>query len=307
MSFSQEELKLRFTQEEFDQMVKELLYTTPQRYDMLSLIVEKTIRAYVRKLCYSDSRLQRQASEHTDELMQRIHLRLLLKVTDGFFLHKSVQGPFNNNPVGFQKWLFTVARNLEEDYAKKVSKQNKIIVVPPNGDEQEKNKTSEIPMPVEEDTSVYVENLSEALAIVLSEGTAIYKVLTWLAFFVYALKYGDTRIEASENILDDFSEKTLNEMYEMILEASGTITWLYITPKEKNRILSALRKNFVANVTYGEITYSNFFMKTKGVKNGKKSVSDWINRINSLIKKKTGSETEPQSEKGGKKDEASDN
>ena len=60
-----------------------------------------------------------------------------------------------------------------------------------------------------------------------------------------------------------------------------------ILPTSKGfKILLELRKNKDGNVSFGETKYKDFFMKYNGVISGKKSVSDWTNRINDMIKKR---------------------
>ena len=74
-------------------------------------------------------------------------------------------------------------------------------------------------------------------------------------------------------------------MYEIVLEASQKIPWIKITKEQDEKILSALRKTREDNVTYGESKYQSFFMKQNGKVSGKKSISDWVNRMNSMIKR----------------------
>lgn len=52
------------------------------------------------------------------------------------------------------------------------------------------------------------------------------------------------------------------------------------------------------NVSYGETKYRNFFMKHNGEVSGKKSISDWVNRINNMIRRHI---EDPETEKRGKK------
>ena len=77
-------------------------------------------------------------------------------------------------------------------------------------------------------------------------------------------------------------------MYGMILEASAEIPWIEVTPEQNERIVSALNKDFKDGVTYGQATYGMFFMKNGKCPDGKKSISDWANRMNDIIKRESG-------------------
>ncbi len=299
---------MRFTKDEFDKMVDELLYKEPISFDMLCRIAEKTLKPTVIYWCNNDDCLRGRSYE--GDIMNEIHLRLMKTTVNYFLLRDGIDGPYNDNPEGFEDWIFRIADNIKRDFANKVRNRDF------------KDKDIDGPIDGGDPTDGYddykLEKLNKAFLIVLSSDVSVYKVLTWLAQFVFIINYDVTKIKSNDLIIKAFENKTLYEMYEMILNASKNIPWIVITEEQNKKILTALRKKRNDDVTYGETTYSDFFMKYNGEISGKKSISDWMNRMNDLIKRKfdegddsSGKSTEKnQSKKKSKKrrdgDETSD-
>ena len=288
---------MRFTKEEFDSMVEQLLDREQPCFDMLCHIAEKTLRRPVTRWCNEDPYLRGKKLEN--DIMQEIHLRLMKTVIGGFLLRDDVPGPYNNNPDGFEDWMFTVAKNLKRDYANFVRGWDfKTDDLDDHGD---------IPAPERnwEDEQEQIETLKQALDIVLEADVGVYKTLTWLAQFVFVLGMDVTKIQSNELIIQAFENKTLYEMFDMILVASRQIPWLEISSCQRSRIMAALKTKWDGEHTYGETRYCTFFMKNKGEISGKKSISDWSNRLNTMIKRKRGTktmETDPEGDRrGGKK------
>ena len=175
--------------------------------------------------------------------------------------------------------MFRVADNLKRDFANKVRNRD--------------FKTENIDDPaiisaandVDEDAEARIDKLKEAFSIVISADVNVYKVLTWLAQFIFILDADVTKIQSNELIIAAYGDKTLYEMYDMILSASKEISWITISEAQNERILEALQKKRIDDVSYGETKYSDFFMKHNGEVSGKKSISDWVNRINGMVRK----------------------
>lgn len=275
---------MRFTKAEFDIMVNELLYNDPISFDMLCRIAEKTLKPSVVNWCKNEDCLCGRGYE--DDIMQEIHLRLIKTTVDYFLLRDDIDGPYNDNPEGFEDWMFRVADNLKRDFVNKI--RNKDF------------KTEDIDDPAVAEISFddnydnsdgHIERLKQAFSIVLSSDAGIYKVLTWLAQFVFILDQNVTKIKSNELIIEAFEHRSLYDMYDMILTASKKIPWIVITRGQNERILTALRKKREGAVSYGETEYGVFFMKYNGKASGKKSISDWMNRMNDMIKRKADAET----------------
>lgn len=273
---------LRFTEEEFHVMADEVLCKSSDEpsFDMLAYIAEKTLRSFVIARCMQDSRLR--GRDYDGDIMESIHLRLQKTIIDYFLLRDDIETPYNDNPSGFQSWLFTVASNIIKDFAARIAREDERIV---NIDDFH----PDTPNPNHsEDMDEHRERLKKAFCIVLSSDVKVYKVLTWIAQFLFIISDDVTKIESNDLIIEAFEKKTLYDMYGMILEASCEIPWIEVTPEQNEKIVSALNKEFKDGVTYGQSTYGMFFMKNGKSPDGKKSISDWVNRMNDIIRRESG-------------------
>lgn len=269
---------MHFTRDEFDIMVNELLYSEPISFNMLCRIAEKTLRSSVIRWCKTEACLCGRGYE--DDIMQEIHLRLIKTTVTYFLLRDGIDSPYNDDPEGFENWMFRVAENMKRSFANALRKTDF---------ETEDIDDPSVPDIPDDDGSTgewFKEKLKEAFSIVLSLDIGIYKILTWVAQMVFILDLDITKIKSNELIITAFENKTLDEMYEMILIASARIPWLVITDEQNEKILKSLRKKQDDGVLYGETKYRVFFMKKDGEVAGKKSISDWVNRINHMIRQK---------------------
>ncbi len=270
--------QVAFSQEEFDIMVCQLLYSEPVCFDMLCHIADKTLRRAVHRWCRDDDCLCGRGYEN--DILQQTHLHLIKSAVGGFLLRDSEDGSVNYDPAGFKNWMFTVAKNVKRDFADRVRGRDY------RTESLETSAAQNVPAASPEETRERIETLKQALSLALSADASVYKVLTWLAQFVFMLDSDLTKIKSNERLVDLFQDKTLYEMYDMVMSASGRIPWLQITKEQNERLLTALGKPWDGNKVYGEVTYQTFFMKQNGEKSGKKSISDWVNRINTFIKRK---------------------
>lgn len=271
---------MRFTREEFDTMVQELLFGETGKSEMLHIIAEKVLRPKIRYWCFTVPGLRNRG--YDDDVMQEVHLRLMQKTVSHFLMHEDVEGPYNNNPEGFEDWLYKVALRITLDFAKRV---RNVDYKTDNYDDTLANDICNIHGDSVEQME-RIERLKEAFSIVLSSDISVYKVLTWLAEFVFILDHNVDKIQANHLILEAFEEYTLFEMYDMLLRASRVIPWIELTEEQDQKIMAALRKKHHGEVLVGEVKYRDFFMKQNGIPSGKKSVSDWMNRMNDIIRRK---------------------
>jgi len=272
--------KQAFSQSEFDVMVDELLYREPISYDMLCCIADKVLRKNVSIWCSTDSCLRGRGYE--EDIMQEIYLRLIKTTISKFLLKDGADGSVNNDPSGFGAWVYTVGQNIKNDFSNKV---RGIDFKTENFDDSLEEKFV-APEQELDTTDEKQEQLKEAFSIILSANVNIYKVLTWLAQFVFVINEDITKIESNDEIVLMFEEKTLFQMYDMLLSFSKNITWIDITDSQNARILKALNETWNDDIVYGDVKYKEFFMKYMGEKSGKKSISDWMYRMNSMIKRK---------------------
>lgn len=261
-----------FTEAEFDTMVKELS-KDPQEYDMLSHIADKTLSKLVVYWCNSLGFAKRGFEE---DIMQQIQLRLMQVVTTKFLYPDGPDKPCNRDTEYFYRWLKKIAYNITRTFLQKERGiEGKTIPI--------EDVTIDGWYTDESDDEERTEKLEKAFSIVLASDVKVYKILTWLAYYII---YDSVEAKTSDMIEKVFSEHTLNTMYEKLKELSGNFPWIIITDEQDDKIRAVLdkkRKN--SNVSFGETKYKEFFMKCKGETNGKKSISDWVYRMDEFVKK----------------------
>lgn len=125
--------------------------------------------------------------------------------------------------------------------------------------------------------------LKAAFDTVLNSKTKIYKKLTWLVQSLVVLNCDCTRIEAKDRVLEICEYKPLWEIYRVVLNSAAKIPWIEVTDAQHEKIMAALLKQYDESRCYGEVEYREFFMRYQGKPSGKKSISDWINRIDGEI------------------------
>ena len=265
-----------FTDSEFDIMVAELTVYDPPSFDMMLNIVEKTLARAIKKWCAEDKRLAGRQLE--DDIMQETKLRVM-KTCVTHFLKRTDE--LNNDPDGFSNWLYEVALNIKRDFANRQEKHDNRERGFEEGEldyigdpDSEKNESRE----------AVNERLAAAFAVVLDSGISIYKILTWLAQCVFIIEYDVAKKDSNEMLVEEFSEKTLYEMRDSVYSFAEGIPWMVFTAEHKKKIDDALAEEYEDGKTYGETRYKDFFM----VKQGKATISDWIYRVNEIIKKKMG-------------------
>lgn len=266
-----------FTQEEFQIMVDELLYQEQVSFDMLCHIAEKTLENKVKYWCSNDTALRNRGYE--EDIMQEIYLRLIKTTVSGFLLKKSVNGVYNNDPEGFEDWLFRVARNIKKDFANRIRGRD---IKTESLDELESQWLSERQ---QEELERRMERLGKAFDIVMAADASVYKVLSWLAQFLFILDRNITKIQSADEIIAAFEHTTLNEMYEKLRAVARRIPWVQITQSQDEKLRKALDKPWDGECTYGQVEFCMFFMKHNAQVAGKKSISDWSNRMNTLIRR----------------------
>lgn len=275
-----EQPKKEFTQEDFDQIVAELLCEHPS-FEALARFIEVHFRERIKKICENNSLLK--GSDCGDDVVQDLYVRLSKVTVTGFLLRDEIEGEYNNNYVGFYAWVESVAINLIHDYERRVIRRNGRLV--------DEDVLENLPKPEENEADDEVlDILKKAFETVMACDTGIYKALTWIAFCAFVVTYDITKIESNNKIIEHFEKKTLNEMYRTISIYANYIPWMAMSKEQNEKIQAALQEKRTDNTTYGETTYRDFYMHVKGEPSGKKSISDWENRINSMIKKKIGND-----------------
>lgn len=259
---------MRFKKEEFDKMLHELFVEKPARFDTLCDIVGREILPTVRSWCATDPALQGRYCE--DDIVQDTTLKVIKYCVTGFFLRDGRTEP-NNDMDEFCRWLFTVARNVKRDYSN--SYRERILV---DYDALEERVGDEIG----EDHRA--EELASVFDIVFSLDMGVHKLLAWLAVSLTILAETDKRKVATEMVVDRFARKTLDQMWSYLLTQLGRYPSLKPTEAETATVRAALDARDELGIRIGDREFYTFFM----AKGGKYSVSDWLHKINQLIKRR---------------------
>lgn len=268
----------RISGEEFALMVDELLYGQKVRYDALCNIAERVLRRYINNLCARDPALQGRGFEN--DIMQEVQLRLIKTTIPYFLLRDGADGRINYDPDGFCGWLYTVALNIKKDFAARIRTSDFRSA---ELDDRFEPSSEGSPEDIfsQEDT---ISRLKDAMSIVIFSDSRIYKILTWIAQFVFILNCNITKKESNEMIILQFKDKTLTQMYEIICRAAKKLPWLELSEEERAVITGALDREWDDTRTYGEVKYGEFLMKKGDIS----TVSDWMNRMNNYVRRVAG-------------------
>lgn len=268
-----------FTEEEFARIVDELFNRAESDFTTLLRIVDRAFSRSVEYWANTTSVLK--GGLHHEDVMQEIRLKVYKNATTNFFFREGLEGRINYDPLGFQKWLYTVVSHEKISYYNKICKiKNSTLhldddgvslmvdsLVSTSGDHFVELRTKE--------------KLSEAFKIVIESEARPYTVLTWVAARLIFIKTTEKGGEISDLISTVFGDMTLYMMRDILFEATSTIEWMKLTEKGKERINKALDAPYDDVSKYGERRYLDFYMK----KGAKASISDWINKMDNIIKK----------------------
>ena len=259
---------MRFKREEFDKVLHELFVEQPARFDTLCDVVGREILPTVRSWCATDSALVGRNCE--EDIVQDTIVKVIKYCITGFFLRNGRETP-NDDMDEFCRWIYTVARNVKRDYSN--SYRERLFV---DYNELEERIGDEIG----EDHRK--EELASVFDIVFSLDMGVHKLLAWLAVSVTILDETDKRMVATEMVVERFAKKTLDEMWAYTLKKLRDYPSLMPTESEIETVRAALDARDGLGFRLGEREFYTFFM----AKGGKYSVSDWLHKINQLIKRR---------------------
>ena len=195
-----------FTQDEYNEMIRELLHTTPVCYDTMAMIAERTLKPYLRKLCNNDVYLRGRQCD--DDIMQQVHMHLIQFCVTRFLYRNDT---VNDSPEEFTAWLFTVAKNAFLDY---VRKNHRIY--------KKEGEYPEDDTPPESSSDDHVvqtarERLTETFDVVSGLRSKVPMLLTWMAVHILVLCYVESNAKAIHILDREFSAKPMDKMLEWIL------------------------------------------------------------------------------------------
>lgn len=262
-------------------MIFELTKGDTACYNTLISIAKKTLYKTVCGWCNQTSVLR----NYEDDMMQEIYIRLIKKCVTGFLMR---DGVLNDDPNGFKNWLFTVAKNIRNDFAKKLGAEELYEMNTEDGETPESADTDD---ELYDDGDYDYDALNNYFSIVLDADSKVHIPMTWVTVMLMVVRGGMNRIEATASLISIFEKMTMDSMFDFILRQSEKILWLRLHENHIEKIRLKLDETDSDGIRTGDKKYSEFYMK----KGAKASVSDWVNRMNSRIVKEV------------KKNETSDN
>ena len=264
------------TKEEFDLIITELLESNPVKYDALCAAAAKLLTKPLRRKCAEVPALGSVCTY--EDLLSETYIRLIKCAIPGFFLRTDI---VNRDREGFCRWVYTVAANICRD---KIRYAVSHTALPLETDDDEDSIPLQIADPSAEKPFAAGEDiamLQKAFSVVLGSDAQIYKVITWVAQAVMILSEGVSKIESNDLLIRRYENMTLDRMWEEICRASAALPWLRLDQESNLRVRKMLDAPFKENVRYGDMRYGDFYMK----KGAKASISDWVNRINAVIRR----------------------
>ncbi len=254
-----------FTQEEYNDMVRELLYTSPVCFDTMLRIAEKTLTPYIRNLCSGDSFLRGRQCE--DDIMQLICIRLVKTCVTNFLYR---DGVLNSSPEEFKAWMFRVAKNIFLDF---IRKNHRMYAneeeIPETGVKEPSTETPGL--------DAMRAHLNNVFSAALGVRSAVPKLLSWIALQILVLEYADSQIEANHILVNEFSSMTMDEMMEWIQLQAEAIRWLELDRRQMDAIRKRLDDPYDGKRRLGDVPFGETFRDIA-------MISDWTYRMNTKIK-----------------------
>lgn len=258
----------KFTDEEYEILIHETAEREPKKYDMLCHIATISLEKAVKRWCDNDPILAGRQLE--GDVMNDIHYRLIKTCVTRFLKRDDRNGEINRNPDEFYAWMFTVAFNVKRDFARK--------------ERQFSFHTTELDDNIPyygafrfiEDASA----ISQAFSVAISAHRKPYIILTWMIQSLITIHTSLTKIEATELMVGMLEDKTLFDVWRLTASYLRMTPWIELTRDQKEHFAEKLYKKDADGSPMGDIIYSDCYME----KGGKATISDWVNRINDLIK-----------------------
>ncbi len=269
-----------FTQKEFDTMISELFEYEEISFDTLCKIAHDSLENSVRRWCEADLALRGKGYE--DDIMQDVYIRMMKTSITHFFKRPSTEG-INRDVQGFSSWMFKIALNIKRDYSNRVRKANFNVGSIEDADTSDGALVSDICSQALEGENG---RLSEVFSLVMDSDSQTYKILTWLAVSAYMIDLDVSRIRSTELVVESYADRTLYDMERGVLGTIQRQKWINISEAQKNKLHTSLALTDSDGREMGEKLYGDFFMK----KGGKATVSDWVNRMNSMVRREISNE-----------------
>lgn len=264
----------------YNDLVEEICNNDCPKYDSLVIFVHNFLSSRVKSWCYNDSFLR--WGTHYEDVMQEIQIRIIKKCERYFFDPQN--GIANKTCEEFKAWCYKVAQNYFFSYCVKQKNRKEVELDLSiklddeqfiSGNTAERFTRQQI---LEESRS----NLKTCFAIVMDLKSSPHIILTWLSVSMFMLECDASRIESTHIIIQEFSKLTLFEMFYIVISSIQRLGWEVFTEEQIAAQREKLtRINKESEMPFGDMKYEDFYMS----KGPEMSISDWVNRVNSQIKK----------------------
>lgn len=249
--------------ENFDVILEEMFGSDVMCYDTLLRVTEMDA---VKKVRYWCQRYEIDYNEAYQDVTQIVLLRVWKKCVPQFFCRNGREN-LNRSADEYWYWVQSICKSCAYSYAKKLYKRE-FVEVP-----EDENK------PTPEDDESDTARLNIGFNVVLNSGGNVYKPLTWLVQALLVLQNNITRIESNEEIINAYENMTLDRMFEYVLRSSKQFDWLALDADGIAKMRKGLDKIHDSGKRMGDMRYCDFYMKA----GAKKSISDWVNRMDGKI------------------------
>ena len=261
---------MNFSEAEYQRAVSELFDNTTASFEGLCTVADALLRPVVTSWCAATPVLSGRMCE--DDIVQEVQLRMIKYVINDFYLRE--RSDPNRDSHEFRLWLFRVAKNAKNSYIASLCRTATTDITP----FEESIAADENECDYErEDASLAI---GRAIHSVVALRVGVHKILAWLLVSLIILNEDEKRSSATDKVVLSFADKTLYEMMRAVEREIAKHPFLRLSVHDRESLYEALRENG-GGVPVGECRFSSFFTS----KGGNYSVSDWIYKINTSIRR----------------------
>ena len=208
-------------------------------------------------------------------------IKIMKKCEQYFF--KPCCGKTEKSCEEFKAWCTVVARNYFLNYCVKPQKRKEAeINLSCFRDDEPGSSSVAGSVELVENAIENRKNINKCFSIVMDLKSSPHIILTWLSASLVMLECDVSKINSTHVLVEKFSEITLFEMFDVVIKLIAKYDWIVFTEEQialQREKLQTINKD--TGVSFGDMKYRDFYMK----KGPEMSISDWLNRVNSQIKK----------------------
>lgn len=266
------------SQQDFLAIREEILELIPARFDRLCRTADALLRPYV----MSRTSHVRSDPNFAQDVLQDIQMKLIQSIVTRFFLRED-RPEEDKTALGLTRWMFAIARNTTLTHLTASSQRIPVSLLQDSDDEE-----YELPLPDDHperqpgEMLEQREAVSEVFRFIIDSGSAGHIVLAVLMVSLIALESGGSRIEAERLFVQNFADKPLDDILGSFRRGVQKKPWLNISDNQLSRFQQKLDAPLPDDGRRsGDCPLKDFSMK-KGLE---PSLSDWLNRMDSRLKK----------------------